>query len=88
MNTLTQYEKACIAIAEDFRGTYYSPLDVIYFVANDVTGVFEICDTFTSISHAYEFLKYKYTVEEYCDYLEYSENGGWVCIRDFKKGMR
>jgi len=88
MKTLKQFEDACKAIAEDFRASYYSPEDEIYYVAADVTGVFEICDTFTSINHAYEFLKYNYTVEEYCRYLEYSEAGGKVCIRDFKRGVR
>ena len=42
MNKLSQYEVACVGIAELFRATYYSPLDEIYYVADDVTGVFEL----------------------------------------------
>jgi hypothetical protein len=87
MARLNDYRIACQHIAEDFRNKYFSNIDNIdmYAIAGDVTGVWEFNDNFFSVNKMYEFMLYNYTEKELSDYCEYVENGGKICIRDWKK---
>jgi len=65
----TAYEKACVKLTKAFVKRYFE--DTIFgdghFVADDVTGVFDIADMFFSIEHMYQYMKYDYTFEELYD---------------------
>lgn len=71
--TVLAYEHACKQLAEKFVTDMFGRIiPERWFVANDPTGVLYVSDRFVSISSIYEYIKYKYTPEQFFKHYDYS----------------
>jgi len=75
MKATLEYEKACKAIADEFRIKYYLATPY-WHVSDDVTDVCFFGDEFYTIDKMYQILKLGFTKEELSGYYEHMARGG------------